>query len=378
MPCPYISAEGAAFGGLNRREALVRLGAFLAASPLVRAQKTPKIVGEQPGRIPPLDELINTLEFEPVAQRKLADAGYREIAGGERAGFERIVFRPRLMVNTQELDLTTKLFGDALFTPIIVGPASHQLRFHPEGELAMARGAAAAKAALVVADRSDTAMENMAAEAAKNNGPLWFQVYPEPDLDALLGRVREAVAAGCKAVCLTVGTPYGRAGAGGPPQVGALKELGYPRLDWAYVDRVREAARVPLVLKGIMSADEAATAVERGIDGVIVSNHGGRFVHGVAEPITVLPEIVDAVGGRAPVLVDGGFRRGSDVLKALVFGATAVLVSRPALWGLASYGADGVQTVLELLQTELARDMAMLGAANAGALNREFVKVDRR
>jgi 4-hydroxymandelate oxidase len=357
---------------------LVRLGAFLAASPLARAQEAPKIAGEPPGRIPPLDELINTLEFEPVAQRKLADVEHRAIAGGERAGFERIVFRPRLMVNTQELDLTTELFGDALFTPIVVGPASHQLRFHPEGELAMARGATAATAALVVADRSDTAIDEIAAVAAKNGGPLWFQVYPEPDVDELLGRVGKAVAAGCKAVCLTVGTPYGPTGAGGYPQVGALKELGFPGLNWGYVERVREAAKVPLLLKGIMSAEEAAAAVERGIDGLVVSNHGGRFVRGVAEPITVLPEIVDAVGGRAPVLVDGGFRRGSDVLKALVFGATAVLVSRPALWGLAAYGADGVRTVVELLQTELARDMAMLGAANAGALSREFVKVDGR
>ena len=295
--------------------------------------------------MPPLDELINTLEFEPVAQRKLADAEYHAIAGGERAGFDRVVFRQRLMVNTQELDLTTNLFGDALFTPILVGPASHQKQFHPEGELAMARGASAAKAALVVADRSDTAIDGIAAEAAKNDGPVWFQAYPEPDTDALLGRIRTAVAAGCKAVCLTVGTPYASTRANGYPRAAELKPVGYPGLDWAYVEKVRELVTVPLLLKGIMSVDEATVAVSRGIDGVVVSNPGGGFVHGLAEPITVLPEIVDAVAGRAPVLVDGGFRRGSDVLKALVFGATAVLVSRPALWGLAAYGADGVRTV---------------------------------
>lgn len=369
MPCSYIP---------NRREALVRLGAFLAASPLARAQTVPKIVGEPPGRVPPLEELINTLEFEPMARRKLAHAAYREIAGGEREGFERIVFRPRLMVNTEELDLTTELFDESLFTPIVVGPASHQSRFHPEGELAMARGASAGKAALVAADQADVAIEKVAAEAGKNGGLLWYQAYPEEDVDGLLGRVRKAVAAGCKAVCLTVGKPYRPTGAGGYPRAGALKELGHSGGDWDYVARVRGAVTVPLLLKGIMSADEAVTAVERGVDGVIVSNHGGRFVHGVAEPITVLSHIVDAVGGRVPVLVDGGFRRGSDVLKALVFGATAVLISRPALWGLAAYGADGVRTVVELLQTELARDMAMLGAANAGELGREFVRIDRR
>ena len=363
---------------LNRREALVRLGAFLAASPLAGAQSVPKIEGERPGRIPPLEELINALEFEPVAERKLADAAYRAIAGGERKGFERIVFRPRLMVNTQQLDLTTELFGDALFTPIVVGPASHQKRFHPEGELAMARGASAGKAALVAADRSDVAIENVAAEVEKNGGSLWFQAYPEEDLDGLLGRIRKAVETGCKAVCLTVGTPHEPTGTGGYPRAETLRNVGYPGTDWEYVARVREAARVPVLLKGIMSAEEAVMSIERGVDGVIVSNHGGRFVHGVAEPITVLPEIVDAVRGRVPVLIDGGFRRGSDVLKALVFGATAVLISRPALWALAAYGAEGVRTVVELMQTELARDMAMLGAAHLGTLGRGFVKIDRR
>lgn len=365
-------------GHWSRREVLVRLSAFLAASPLARAQKASKVVGELPGRIPPLDELINTFEFEAVAERKLADAEYRAIAGGERAGFDRVVFRPRLMVNTQDLDLTTNLFGDAHFAPIIVGPASRQKQFHPEGELAMARGASVAKAALVVADRSHTAIEKVVAAAAEHDGPLWFQVYPEPNVEALLGRVRRAVAAGCKAVCLTVGTPYASTRANGYPRVSELKPVGYPGLDWEYIEKVRELVTVPLLLKGIMSVDEATAAVSRGVDGIVVSNHGGGFVNGLAEPITVLPEIVDAVGGRALVLVDGGFRRGSDILRALVFGATAVLVSRPALWGLAAYGADGVRTVVELLQTELARDMAMLGAANAQALSREHVKVDRR
>ena len=359
----------------SRRQALARLGSLPAASLLLRAQRAPQIIGEPPGRIPPLDELVNSLEFEPVARSKLDAAAYKAIAGGNRDGFDRIVFRPRLMVNTQNLDLTTELFGDALFTPILIGPAAHLNRFHPEGELAMARGASASRAAMVVADRSDHPVERIAAEAG---GPLWYQAYPESDAHSLLSRIHKAVEAGCKAVCITVGTPYGQVGANGYPRLSAMPQMGSPALDWDYIDRIRRTVTVPLLLKGVMSAEEAKTAVKNGIQGIVVSNHGGRFVHGLAEPISVLPEIVDAVGGRAPVLVDGGFRRGSDLLKALIFGAKAVLISRPALWGLAAYGAEGVRTVVELLQTELARALAMVGAANPQALSRDFVKIDRR
>jgi isopentenyl diphosphate isomerase/L-lactate dehydrogenase-like FMN-dependent dehydrogenase len=149
-------------------------------------------------------------------------------------------------------------------------------------------------------------------------------------------------------------------------------------LDWEYIERVRQQLTVPLLLKGIMSADEAHTAVERGIQGLIVSNHGGGFVEGVAQPISVLPSILNAVGTQVPILIDGGFRRGSDVLKAMALGADAVLVSRPALWGLAAYGASGVRAVMDLLQTELARDMAMCGAVNLQAISRDFIKIDRR
>ena len=359
----------------SRRQALARIGSLPAATLLLRAQRKQQIIGEPPGRIPPLDELVNSLEFEPLAQRKLDDAAFNAISGGNRSGFDRIVFRPRLMVNTQNLDLTTKLFGDATFTPILIGPASHQNRFHPEGELAMARGASEAQAAMVVADRSDHPVERIAAEAG---GPLWYQAYPESDAHSLLSRIHQAVEAGCKAVCITVGTPYGQVGSNGYPRLSALPPMGNPAFDWNYIDRIRRSVTAPLLLKGVMSAEEAKTAVKNGIKGIVVSNHGGGFVHGLAEPITVLPEIVDAVGGRVPVLVDGGFRRGSDVLKALIFGAKAVLISRPALWGLAAYGAEGVRTVVELMQTELARDLAMVGAANPQALSRDFVKISRR
>ena len=359
----------------SRRQALAGFGSLLAASPLLQAQQSPRLIGEPPGRIAPLEELINTLEFEAMAERKLDSAAYTAIAGGDRKGFDRITFRPRLMVNTLNLDLSTELFGETMFAPIMVGPASRQKRFHPEGELAMARGASAAKAAMVVADRSDAPVEEI---ARQTETLLWYQVYPEPAAGDVLARIRQAVKAGCKAVCLTVGTPYQPGGADGYPRLSEPAAMGNPALNWAYIERVRQKITVPLLLKGIMSPDEARTAVEKGVQGIVVSNHGGRFVEGLADPITVLPAIANAVGEQVPILIDGGFRRGSDIVKALALGASGVLIGRPVLWGLAAYGADGVRTVLELLQTELARDMAMCGAVNAGALSREFVKIDRR
>jgi len=346
----------------SRRHALAAFAQLLAASSALRAQEQPQLRGEAPGRIAPRGELVNTFEFAAMAQRKLGSESFAAIADGDREAFDRITFRQRLMVNTTALDLTTVLFGDSHFAPILIGPASNQRRFHPEGELAMARGAAAAKATMVVADQSDYSVDKIAGETGAN---LWYQVYPEADVEALMGRVRHAVTVGCKAVCLTVGVPYQGKGAN-------------PGLDWEYVDRIRQATDVPLVLKGVMNADEAQQAAENGISGIIVSNHGGQLVPGLADPITVLPSITEAVDGKIPVLIDGGIRRGSDVLKALALGATAALIARPALWALAAYGLDGVQSLIELLQTELGNDMTMLGTVNPAAVTRDHVKIHRR
>jgi len=327
----------------------------------MRAQKT---AGEPPGRIPPVQDLVNTAEFELIAQRKLDSRTFAGIAGSERAAFERITFRPRMMLDTVKMDLSTDLFGQSLFTPILIGPLSQQKRFHPEGELAMVRGASAAKAALVVAGDSSVPIEQIAAQAKT---PLWFQVYLQPELDENRRRVQQAVAAGCKVLCvtLTAGQPPDPA----RPVAGA---------DWRGIDRLRQGLGVPLVLKGVMSPEEAQKAVAMGAQGLIVSNYSAHPVPGVASPIAVLPSIVDAVGGKAAILIDGSFRLGSDVLKALALGARAVLLGRPALWGLAAYGAEGVQNVVELIQTGLARDMAMCGKLNIRSLDRTVVTIHRR
>jgi len=360
---------------INRRQALAGLGSLAASTPLLQAQQAPRLKGEPPGRIAPHNELVNTFEFEAMAERKLDSATYSAITGSDRKPFDRITFRPRLAGNTLNLDLSSEFFGETMFAPILVGPTSNQKRFHPEGELATARGASAAKATMVVSSRSSYPIEEISAQAGT---PLWYQIYPEPDEAAVMTRVRQAVKAGCKAVCITVGTPYEPAGTLGRPRLGELPVLANPSLDWPYIDRLRQQIEVPALLKGIMSPEEAQTAAEKGIDGIVVSNHGGRFVTGLAQPMTVLPAIADAVGPKIPILIDGSFRRGSDVLKALALGARAVLVGRPPLWALAAYGSQGVQTLLELLQTELASSMAMCGTVNLDAVTREFVKVHRR
>jgi isopentenyl diphosphate isomerase/L-lactate dehydrogenase-like FMN-dependent dehydrogenase len=205
----------------------------LAASPLLNAQQAPPLIGEPPGRIAPREQLINVLEFAPMAERKLDSLTYAAVAGGDRQAFDRLTLRQRLMVNTLELDLSAELCGTPMFAPILVGPASHQKKYHPEGELAMARGAAAGKAVVVVAGRCSFPIEEIAAQA---QGAFWYQVHPEPDAAAVVGRVQQAVKAGAKAVCLTVGNPYDGNRGAGAPGVSQLAVMGNPALDWDYID----------------------------------------------------------------------------------------------------------------------------------------------
>jgi 4-hydroxymandelate oxidase len=343
----------------TRRQALAAYGSLLAASPLLRAQK---LIGEAPGRIPPVQELINAAEFEGVAERKLDALTFAEITGSERSAFDRITFRPRLMNDTRQLDLSAQLFGQSLFTPILIGPLSRQKRFHPEGELAMARGASAAKALLVVSDDSSYPVDQIAAQAKT---PLWYQISYGPNVKEVRTRVERAIGAGCKALCVTMGGPT----ATSPPMAG---------VDWKEIDRLSKGIGVPVVLKGVMSPEEALKAAASGAAGIVVSNYAGRSITGVASPIEVLPSIVDAVGGKVQILIDGGFRRGGDVLKALALGAQGVLLGRPALWGLAAYGAEGVQTIVELIQSGFARDMAMCGKVNIKSVDRTVIKIHRR
>ena len=329
---------------LNRRRALQALGAWAAASPKLHGQQP---AGEPDGRVTPLGEFVNVLEFEPMAKRKLPDAVFSTIAGGDRADMERCTFRPRLMVDTSKLNLTTELFGERMFAPILVGPASSQQKIHPDGELAMVRGGAAAKAVTVISSLASQPIEAIVGAA---KGPIWYQVFVGPEARR---QAEKAVGLGCKVLLITVSTP----------------------IDWMAIDKIRQGLKVPVVVKGIMNPADAGTAVKRGVQGIVISNY-----RAAASPSAfwMLAPIADALGGRIPILIDGGFRRGTDILKALILGAQAVMVTRPVLWGLAGYGADGVQSVMEMLQTELARNMIMIGAVTPRELKRDMIRIHSR
>lgn len=371
QPNPDRVPDGETFSGkaefpqkkkaLTRRQALAGFGTVAATS--LTAADGPKLIGEPPGRIAPREELVNVLEFENMAERKLAPATFSNISGSDRSYFDRITFRPRMNVPTRDLDMTTELFGVKMFAPILVGPTAEQQNYHPDGELAMAQGASAAKTVMIASANSSYPVEKIAAEAKAG---LWYQVFPETDIKAVQTRIQHAVASGCKAVCLTVGAPY---------RNGRQANTAIPALNWSIVDQLRQGVNVPFLLKGIMTPEEADAAVKRGVQGIIVSDWGGLLTKGMAPPMETLPAIVDAVSGRAPVLIDGNFRRGSDIFKALAFGARAVLIGRPVLWGLTAYGAPGVESVLQMLQTEVARDMAQCGKPTLKTVDRTVVKV---
>jgi 4-hydroxymandelate oxidase len=354
---------------VSRRQALGSVSAIVAgtiAGSKIANGQTPAATpaAQRPAtdaaspRLAPRDELVNVLEYEDEAKKKLAPATYSLIAGGDRAMFDRITLRPRMLVPTLDMDLSQTIFGDTHFTPIIVGPVSDQKRFHPDGEIATAKGSAAAKAFMIVSSHSSVPVDQIAAQ----NKNFWYQVYASDG--AAKTQIADAIKAGAKAIVITVGAA---------PATGA-KAATAASVNWGAVDSLKQGVSVPVIVKGISTPAEATAALQHGAQGIIVSNFGGLLSSKDA-PILDLPKIVDAVGGKAPVLVDGSFRRGTDVLKALAFGAQGVVVARPTMWGLAAYGDAGVQGVVEMLQTELARYMGMCGKSTIKMLDRTLVKV---
>jgi 4-hydroxymandelate oxidase len=304
-------------------------------------------------RLPRRQDLVNVLEYEDVAKQVLDAGAYAAIAGGNRAAFDRMTFRPRYLVPTVDLDMTADLLGVPHFSPILVGPVAEQRRYHPDGELATVRGAAAAQASVVLSSRSSVPLADLAVQAKT---PLWFSVYADGDARAQVDR---AIGAGCTVVCIArPATPAAAA------------------IPWKTIASIAKGLDVPVVIKGVMSAEDARTALNEGARGVIVSDHGAAT--GRPAPIETVAAVADAVSGKGAVLVDGAIRRGSDIAKALALGAQAVLIARPVMWGLAAYGADGVQAVVEMLQSDLGRNMGALGAPNVKAITRGMVRIDRR
>lgn len=369
---------------LSRREAIQRFWGLFLSSPLLAAESE-----HNPPREAPLDGLINAQEFEAAARARLPPALYDHVAAGagsertlrrNREFFERITFRPRMLVDVSSLDTSTELLGQRLFSPILAGPSALQGRFHELGETGVAKGASLARTLPVISERTSQPLS--AISGALGAQPWWAQTSPGGDLE----RLREAKGLRASGVVVTIdGGPArpldvdarrGRAGADWPLQPGSFTAS---RLDAAaFVRRVRQEIGLPVIVKGVLTADAARLAVEAGAAGVCVSNHGGRVIDGVPATIEALPSVAEAVGGDAAVLVDGGFRRGSDILKALAFGADAVLLGRPVVWALAAYGAEGVQQLLKLLQSELALAMGLSGTPNIAAITPKLVRLHSR
>lgn len=354
---------------------------------------------------------VNLFDMEVAARASLGTAAWDYYASGaedevtlreNRAAFERISLHYRVLVDVRERRLSTTVLGEAVALPVLVAPTAFHRMAHPDGEIATARAAAAAGTAMILSTLSTTAVEDV---ARASRAPLWFQLYVYKDRGATRALVERVEAAGCRALVLTVDAPVlGRrerdmrnqfrlpdglrvenltvSGLGELPS--ATSESGLAAyfatmldagLTWRDVDWLRSITKLPVVLKGIVRPDDAVRAVDHGAAAVVVSNHGGRQLDTSPATIEVLEPVVRAVAGRAQVLLDGGIRRGTDVLKALALGARAVLVGRPVLWGLAVGGENGVREVLDILRDELDRDLAMIGCASVADVTRDLIAV---
>jgi len=379
---------------LSRRRALQSLAGFLAGSPFLGSQQDPV---RRHARPPGMEELLTAFDFEAVAYAKVPLDAYDYTAQGadgeftarrNREAFDWVRLVPRGVVDVRSVQTATEILGVKMAFPILVSPTGSQGQVHPEGEMAMHQATTGASDTLMVV--SNVASFPLDKIAAAATGPLWFQLYPREELETNQELLDRAQATGCGAIVMTVDqqSPYSERQARNRNLGGsAARRRPEPRnpyrisdsrlwLDWKFVDYIRPLVKGPLLLKGILTAEDAKLGIEHGVDGIWVSNHGGRSLDYGPSSLEVLPEIVNAVKGRVPVLIDSGFRRGSDILKALALGAKAVSLGRVPRWGLAAYGARGAQRVLEIVQAELVLAMAHTGRPTLSSLDRTAVTTD--
>ena len=351
--------------------------------------------------------MLNLDDFRVAAEQNMTLQGfdyYRSGAHDEitlsknHTAFQDIDLHYRVMVDVSQRDLRTKVLGQELSLPILVAPtAFHQLAT-PDGEIATAQAAQKSGTIMTLSTLSNKPVEDVAKACSK----LWFQLYAYKDRGATKALVQRAEKAGCRALVLTVDAPFlgvreadvrnnfqlppgfTVANLSGDPNslpnvegsglAGYFSSLIDPSLTWNFLDWLREITDLPLVVKGIVRADDALKAVERGCDGIVVSNHGGRQLDTSPATISVLPSITKAIKGRLNILLDGGIRRGTDVVKALAYGADAVFVGRPILWGLGSSGSDGAYEVIELFRREIDLAMALCGCPSISDITRDLVE----
>jgi 4-hydroxymandelate oxidase len=341
-----------------------------------------------------MTEPVSLDDFEQRACEMLPHMAREFVIGGaadeitlrwNRESFDRIRLRPRVLEDVSRIDTGVTLFGERLPYPILLAPVAYQRLFHAEGEVEAARGAGNAEAIYVVSTASTSTIEEIARAAT---APLWLQLYLQKDRGVTRDLIARAEGAGVKALCITVDTPV--VGTRNRQQRASFKlppDLPTPHLDdasrgrltvvsdqrepitWRDVELVQSMAHVPVLLKGIMTGDDAVRAVDQGVAGIVVSNHGARNLDTVPATIDALPEVAERIAGRIPILIDGGIRRGTDVVKAIALGASAVLIGRPYVFGLAVDGANGVARVVAILRQELETAMALLGRRSLGALD---------
>ena len=334
-------------------------------------------------------------DYRRVAHERVTPEVWDFIDGGadtertvtaNRQAFSRVELRPRAVVGTEVCDTRTQILNTPVGTPLAVAPIAYHQLVHPDGEVATAQGAGAADALYVVSLFASRKLEDIASSAA---GPLWFQLYWLRQRDTLAGLVDRAAVAGYRALVVTLDIPRMgrrlrdmRSGFVAGPEYAAMNfdvaQAIDPTATWADVAWLRERSDLPIVLKGILTAEDARLAISHGADAIIVSNHGGPQLDGAVPSLAALPEVVAAVAGACPVLFDGGVRSGADAFAALALGARAVFLGRPVLWGLAAGGAAGVAGLLDLATGELAYTMALTGRPSLNAIDRSAVRFDER
>jgi 4-hydroxymandelate oxidase len=395
---------------MNTRRTFLK---YLAASPLyaglpsVQSFVEAASLQDIDGAINRSSDALDVFDFEAVARKNIPPAHWGYLTSGvdgeetlraNRAAYSRYQLHARRLVDVSKIDMSVELLGTRFDSPIILCPLGAQKAFHPEGELAVARAAKARGHLQVLSTVTSTGVEEV---IAARSAPVWFQLYTTSNFDITAKLVKRAEAAGCPAVAVTVDLPAGRNietairwaridtrtctachAPGGSivftrPMFSQLDTTGLTisssSLTWDFVKRLKEVTKMKVLIKGLESGEDAKLAVANGADGIIVSNHGGRATDTGRGTLECLPEVVAEVRGRVPVIVDGGVRRGTDVLKALALGATAVGIGRPYIWGLGAYGQEGVDRVLELLDNELRLAMVGVGARNLREITRAAI-----
>jgi isopentenyl diphosphate isomerase/L-lactate dehydrogenase-like FMN-dependent dehydrogenase len=399
---------------------------FLAASPLVATSEAiaetllPKVKLSDPLTWGPLDpnvliktpkEAINVFDFEPVMRQRVSPAHFAYMASGiddevtlraNRTDFEKFQLRPRRLVDVSKIDMSVNYFGVKFASPIIIAPTGGNRAYHADGEIAVAKASKTSDTLQILATQTTVPIEQVMAARGK---PFWFQLYATNRFDIAVHHVKRAEAAGCNAVAVTLDILGGRnqetlsrlqptdssqcSSCHDRSSLAAsmrrksfwdgvdltgMRGIRSSALTWDFVKRLRDQTKMKMILKGIVSWEDAGLAADAGFDGIIVSNHGGRSEDTGRSTIDALPEIIDAVKGRMPVFVDSGFRRGTDMAKALCMGASGVCIGRPYLWGLGAFGQAGVERVLELLRFELFTIMQQLGAPSLKDLKPSMVR----